>query len=472
MPRNQGGAIVIEQPNPWYQALEGLGKGAGMVTQALINKHKEAKDVVKELTIGTATGKIPLEQMGSEQMESYLRQAGVWDHPEVQAMVARAKESMGYAAPPPVATQIPSAGPSADTTGGPAVNIPQPEPASPTSRQVTDFLQNKADVHALYMDQAKRSQDQIFRRQDIDYQLYANGAMIPPLPVQTKTARDFVKNDLHLDPDKDVDWSVTQRYGKQVLSYSMKNKTEAEINRELNSTDKRNAKWTDFETVASSLGGKRFLHTTKLGQILKAETITPEDLALEDADPTSAWYRMAVRSTNSKKNPHDRVIEASEQVDKMIGQINELIAGYNRVIQASGEEAGADQDIINSRRIQPLKFEDVTGGLTKQEFIDRKNGPSKKPDKLISEVRGDYRGTGITSPRPSEASSKSAGTKVQIAYNELGKTVRDAFRDNPDLSGAQVKSVLLGNKEQIMAEYGLNEKLFSLLMAMSDKVLG
>ena len=78
----------------------------------------------------------------------------------------------------------------------------------------------------------------------------------------------------------------------------------------------------------------------------------------------------------------------------------------------------------------------------------------------------------MTAPRFSDVSAKDAATKVSDTFKDIKETVTSALQDNPTLDSTQIKQVILQNKDQIMAEYGLNEKLFSLLMAMSDKVLG
>lgn len=476
MPRNQGGAIVIENPGPWSQALAGLGSGLSMVGAALKRNHDEKKQVIMDAVGGTATGKYKPEIWGPKEAEDYFKKAGVWDSPEIQGLVTRARTIMGPGAPEDVATQMPVAPGSPSATagvGGGAVNMPQftPEPPVPTVTAVQERLQDVVDKHALLFDSLKRRQDQVIARQQIDYVQAMNAGYFPPLPVQMKNARENVKSQ-GFDPDRDAVYSVTQRYGKDVLSYSMKDQEITNYYRSENQKDKTNKSFTSFETTASSLGGQRTMHAMRLGQILKTENITPEDLALDKNDGTSLWYLAAAKAIGVTKDPKKKVVESANQVEGLINQINKNITSYNRVIQAAGEEAKAEQYIIDRRRIEPLTFEDAAGGLTKEQYIKTKNGPSESPDKLISEVRDDYKRSSIAPPRPSDASSKDAATKVNDVYKDLKKTIIAAFSDNPSLRGDQVKQVIMGNKETIMAEYGLNERLFSLLMAMSDKVLG
>jgi hypothetical protein len=466
------GAIVIDQPNPWAQALAGVGDAASDFIKRREKKTTETTSNAQALKADIMSGRVQARQLASDAGRGLVKSLGLEGDPDIQQIINTGASEL----PPEVAYQAPVPGQAASLPsktspelGGYAVNMPG-EAVPPSSKQVNDILKNEADVHALYLDQAKRKQDQIFRRQDIDYQLFANGASIPPLMVQIKNAQDYAKS-IGLDPNKDLVYSVTQRYGKDILAYTMKDKTEAELLREANRQDKKNALFTAFETAASNLGGKRFIHVTALGQMLKAETIRPEDMALDKNDPSSAWYRQASEAILGKKDPKVRVIEAADQVERLVKQVNENITSFNRVIQSAGEAAGAEQDIINARRIQPIAFEDVSGGMTKKQFVESKNGPEKTAGKLISDVRGDYQGSGISTPRPSSSKAESGADKTMRAYNDIKKTVIGVTKDNPNVSGQDIKNVVLGNKEQVMAEYGLNEGQFSLLMAMADKVL-
>jgi hypothetical protein len=49
---------------------------------------------------------------------------------------------------------------------------------------------------------------------------------------------------------------------------------------------------------------------------------------------------------------------------------------------------------------------------------------------------------------------------------------QDSWAKNPNLTAADLRRAVLDHKDELMAEYGLNEQLFALVMKMGDTVLG
>lgn len=467
MPRNIGGAIVIEQANPWAEALQGLGAGAGMIGQAIFEKKEKAKNLMEDITVGTATGKYKPEYWATKEAEDFLKSSGVWNKPQIQGLVTRARAGMGYGAPPDVATQMPVApeSPSAEAgVGGGAVNVPQPAPEPPDAKEVNEYLYKEDERKKLVLYEFQRKISSAETRINAEYANDLHIGNIRSFAEQVAlTSKVLKQSGLEFD---DVIWRGNAESGLswEINPVALKRLMDAQAR-------KKGTSYTKFETVASTFNEKRMGHVSKLSTFLATDRVDPKSLALDSKDPESNYYISALAEIEKEPNKNKRVALQVEQVEKIVKQLNENIKQYRRVIQASGDEAKAEQADITDRFTKEITFEDVSGGLSPEEYKKRK-GLVPDPGKLISEVRKDYSGNSIISPRFSESSAKDAATKVSDSFKDIKDIVASAFKDNPSITPDQVKQVMVQNKDQIMAEYGLNERLFSLLMSMSEKVLG
>ena len=468
MPSNyRGGAIVIEQPNPWGQALQGLGAGAGMIGQAIFDKKKKEKETMEDVVGGTATHKYSPEFWASKEAEDYLRSAGVWDKPEIQGLVTRARAGMGFGAPPGVPAQLPVApsSPSAAAgIGGGAVNVPQPAPAPPDAKQVANYLEQEETEKKLAIYEFQRKISSAETRLNAEYANDLRMGNIKSFAEQVSLTMKVLKQTgFKFD---DIIWRGNAESGLswEINPIALKKLMEAQDN-------KKGASYTKFENTVSTFNEKRMSHVSKLSTFLSTDRVDPKSLALDSNDPETSYYMNAMAAINNEPDKNKRVALQVEQAEKIVKQLNDNIKQYRRVIQSAGVEAKAEQADITDRFTKDITFEDISGGLSPEEYKKRK-GIVPEPGKLISDVRGDYRGNSVTAPRFSDVSAKDAATKVSDTFKDIKATVTSALQDNPALDSMQIKQVILQNKDQIMAEYGLNEKLFSLLMAMSDKVLG
>ena len=465
--RYQGGAIVIEQPNPWAEALQGLGAGAGMIGQALLKKRDKAKDTMQDITVGTATGKYKPEFWATKEAEDFLRSAGVWNKPEIQGLVTRARAGMGYGAPPDVATQLPVApgSPPAEAgVGGGVVNVPQPAPEPPDAKVVNEYLYKEDERKKLAVYEFQRKISSAETRLNAEHANDLRMGNIKSFAEQVDlTAKVLKQSGVEFD---DIIWRGNAEAGLswEINPLALKRLMEAQAN-------KKGTSYTKFETTASTFNEKRMRHVSKLSTFLATDRVDSKALALDSNDPDTDYYLSAMAAINGEPDKNKRVALQVEQVEKIVKQLNENIKQYRRVIQSAGDEAKAEQLDITDRFTKEITFEDVSGGLSPEEY-KKKKGLVPEPGKLISDVRSDYRGNSVTAPRFSDVSAKDAATKVSDTFKDIKETVTSALQDNPTLDSTQIKQVILQNKDQIMAEYGLNEKLFSLLMAMSDKVLG
>lgn len=462
MAQRRGGAIVIEQESPWTQFLGGFGQGVSHGVQQFEKRAAETKALTSEFLYNVGTGKIPPEMLAGADMQAFLEQTGLMKNPQIQAAVERGKAAMpGASAPPPVPTQLPTADTTEPGLGGGVVNIPQPEPAPLPQGVVNEYLQNKADTRTLALNEAERkvtlANSLILQQRAEDIRQ----ARKRTLPEQLKLQSDLVK---------------AAGVDKSNVSYTINTEGEVsvsirppDVERLLNRQDKLATAYTRFEEQAATYKEKQTMHAYRLRSMLENDKITPQDLALASGDADSKWYMAALAAIGGKKDPKEKVAATVDQVNSVLKLINENIQTYNRAIQAEGDRAQADQETITSRFIPKLEFSDVSGGLTAEEYKKRKN--PEEPGQLISDVRGSYRGSGISSPRPAVGRAESDTEKVTKVYNGLKQTVMAAMKDNPNVDGKAIKESVLGNKEQIMAEYGLNERLFSLLMAMADRVI-
>jgi len=463
MPRSRNGAIVIEQESPWSQFLGGFGQGVSRGVQQFEKDAAETKALTSEFLYNVGIGKIAPEALAGADMQAFLEQTGLMKNPQIQAAVDRGKKAMpGASAPPSIPAQIPTSDQASAGIGGGAVNIPQPEPEAPPQSKVNEYLQNKADTRTLALNEAERkvtlANSLVLQQRAEDIRQ----ARKRSLPEQLKLQSDLVK---------------AAGVDKSNVSYTINTEGEVsvsirppDVERLLNRQDKIATAYTRFEEQAATYKEKQTMHAYRLRSMLENDKITPQDLALAAGEADSKWYMAALAAIGGTKDTEQKVSVTVDQVNGVLNLINQNIQTYNRAIQAEGDRAQADQDTITSRFIPKLAFEDVSGGLTAEEYKKRKS--PEDPGKLISDVRGDYRGSGISSPRPAAGQAQSDTEKVTRVYEGLKQTVMAAMKDNPNVSGPDIKNAVIGNKEQIMAEYGLNEKLFSLLMAMSDKVLG
>lgn len=457
MPRYSGGAIVLEDTSPWTQFLEGVSQGATRAIKRGEEQADKAKAQAQAIKEGLMNGSIKPEQLGTQEGQAFLKSLKLDKDQDIKAIVDR-----GMATLPKELTQgpgtpvsIPSA--ANPELGGYAAEIPGQQ-LTPSAKQVNDLLEAEATKKKLAIDEAQ-SKIQLFRQMEVQRNAenirLARRQSLPDQFKQKKADLDALgipqsARSYHVDENNYV--TVTIDPAKL-----------------LTATDKEARAYTQFEDKAASYQEKQTSHVYRLRSMLENDKILPQNLDLGN-DEESKWYLAALQAIGQKKDPKEKVAATVAQVERIVELINRNIQSYNRAIQAAGDQAKADQQTITSRFIPKVSFEDVSGGLSAEEYKKRKNPPDAKD--LISEVRDDYRRTGIMSPRASDTKATRDSDKVKKVYDELKNTVLAAASDNPGLSAAKIRQVLMTNKEQLKAEYGLDERLFSLLSSMADRVLG
>ena len=461
----QGGAIVLEQESPWTQFLGGFGQGVSHGIQRSEQLMDKKKQDAQALMAGILNGTVDARSLGTAPGREMLKSMGLDSNPGIQEIINRGQAEL----PPDVAHQAPVPGPTVSLPsatnpelGGYAVNMPGKD-VGPTAKQVNDIVLAEDTQKKLAVYEYQRKISSAETRLNADH---ANdlriGNMLSYAEQFASTMKVLKQTGLGFD---DVSWRGNDEGG---LSWGI---NPAAARRLMDAqTNKRGTSYTKFETVASTFNEKRMGHVTKLSTFLATDRVDEKSMALDSNDPESNYYITAMKAINNEPDKNKRVALQVEQVEKIVKQLNENIKQYRRVIQASGDEAKAEQADITDRFTKEITFEDVSGGLSPEEYKKRK-GLVPDPGKLISDVRKDYSGNSIVSPRFSESSAKDAATKVSDSFKDIKDIVASAFKDNPSITPDQVKQVMVQNKDQIMAEYGLNEKLFSLLMSMSDKVL-
>lgn len=453
------GAIVIEQESPWTQFLGGIGQGISRgverFEQETDRKKQQALNVKEQiLRGGDARPYTTLEG------QAFLKAVGLDKDPDIMKIVETARATLPKeiteGAPTPVT--IPSK--ANQELGGYAANIPGPQ-LTPSVKQVMDIMQNEEDQRRLAINEAERK---VSLYNSIELQRSAEAI---------RTGRKKSLIDQFQEKSKDLDdigWpKANRRYSIDSNNNVSVILSQPDISKLTALADKKAQAYATFEERAAAYNEKRLSHTYRLRSMLENDKILPQELGL-GADEESRWYLAALAAIGSKQDTKEKVAATIDQVGKIIESVNKSITAYNRAIQAEGDKAGADQDTITSRFIQKLTFEDVSGGLTPEQYKERKNPTD--PGKLIADIRGSYTKSGVSSPRPAVGAAMSDADKVRKVYDDLKGTIMEAIKTNPNVSGAQIRAVIEANKDQLMAEYGLNERLYSLLMAMADRVLG
>ena len=467
MPRYSQGAIVLEQESPWTQFLGGIGQGVSMGVQRKIKKADEADAMVKELMMSVTLGKAPLQAFGTKEFSDLSRTLGIDRHPDIQGLVARARAELPTEmteVPPPAGGEI-MAMPSVSMPNIPAaVQTPRAQ-ISPNAEQVFDYIKGEDDKKVLAFDDLKRKQAQVITVDNMYTQEGIRAGRIKALPVQLREKRDIVRA-AGLNPDTDATYSVDS---ENRMSITFKPIDPDKLTAR---QDKRSQKITGFETFAAAYQGKRTAYSLKVQSILSKDTITADDLALGDDDNPEVRKILlgAIAAIGGAKTTKERVTASIDQAQAAISSINKVIGSANHAIEASGDEADVGPDTTIARFLKPLKFEDVSGGLTVEQYRKKKDPPSG--GKLISEIRNDYRPSSIQAGLPGSKSSSTESNKIKSAYDGIREVVQAALADRPGLTSEEVKSNIIGMKDSIMAEYGLSERGFSLLMAMANKVMG
>ena len=485
MPRYNQGAIVIQQESPWSQLISGLGQGIARGIERRNEKAASAESMVKELLFSAAANKYPLGLFASKEFEDFASETGIFDHPDIQSLVGRSRETLPrdiIEAPPPEDQGYMQASPrqpgqgaimgSEATVGTGATAIgPEIPPAiasiprtqlTPTAKVVWDHLKKVEEDRALKYDDMKRRQQQYYQVENMYISADIQANKIASLPEQIKRSRDTAKK---------------LGFGDDELSYSldsqgrlMTNFRPTDPDKLVAREDKANEKQLAFERTSSKYGTSRLINTMRLQDILSRDTVSVADLALTaDDDPEIAKILVSAAALLSSKAPaKEKVTQVVDRVKTSIEAINKAIYRYNHEIEAIGDKANMPPEVTIDRFLKPITFEEVSGGLTPDQYKAKKNPPSA--GKLISEARDMYRPSRIDSAIPASTSTKESD-RVSSAYEGIRDVVQAAMGRNTSLTRASIRDNIMGMKQEIMAEYGLNERAFDMLLAMSDRAM-
>jgi len=482
MPRYNQGAIVLEQESPFTEFLNGIGQGVSMGVKNRLAKADEKKRLSQQVMFAAMKNELDPSLLGSADAQSFFEKAGIFDDPDIQGLVARARQSLPkeMTEAPPVAGseyaqstplvqgQSPVVGEESSGTVRPGelppglAAMPTPQ-ITPTAKAVHEYLQGKADKRRLAYE-AEQGKQQQFRSLDNALTLRRfDLGKVQTIPEQIKEKMGLLAQYGYV-LGRDATIGIS---GKNQVSVSLHPQDPEKVR------DKEEEKLIRVDTSASKYVTYRISHVSRLQDILSKDQVLSESLAFDESDDPQvrALIMAAAAAVNSTaKTPEKKVGEIVDRVEASIKVINESFETYNSEIESVAKSAGLSPDKLAEKLIKKITFEDVSGGLTPDQYRAKKNPP--KADKLISEIRNDYRPSSIQAGLPGSKSSSTESNKIKSAYDGIREVVQAALADRPGLTSEEVKSNIIGMKDSIMAEYGLSERGFSLLMAMANKVMG
>lgn len=462
MPLRNYGAIYLENDSPLTRLLGGLSEGASQGIKLGIQKGQKVTDMANEVLMAVTTGKLDPRLLVSDAGQAFLKSAGLDKHPGIQDVVTNAGASL----PPELAVKpvpqeqpipIPSKTPGAPPYAG-AVSTAE----NPPAKGIQDLVYNEGISKKLAYEDKKRSIDS----------LYA---------IQLALTKDELAQGHRIDPDKLIPkiQSFAQAMGvpmtdvlvtgnsNGLFSFTLKT---PDPDKAIARSDRLKTKEDTFNTHVAETITKKNSYGFRLGTILSTDVAAPEIAEMFKDDPkmAAAWAgaMSAIKSSSGSKN---YVLDKVATVERFIGQINDEIRAWNERNTREGEQAGLSPNTISAKQVSELTFEDVSGGMKKEDWIKKKL-PADAKD-LISQARDTYQRSGIVSPQVRAGKAETDSEKVRRVYDDLKKVATEAWADRPGLTSQELRDTIMANKEGLMAEYGLNARLFDLVVKMADTVL-
>jgi chaperonin cofactor prefoldin len=421
----------------------------------------QAQNMGDQITMNILTGKLPPRILNTQVGQDFLRSHGLDKHPGIQAALTEAQANELASGEPTQLEAPPAPGAEPGGVGGPMINIPKP---MPTLESVQETIRKEEEAKALEVTNKEREitlKNQLLIRQ-WDETMRKNRMMSIDEQVRQFQA---LKEQLDI-PEGQVSVSLDEegnlRVSASVDPAAMEARAESRSNRKINNEIR-------YENYISQTGVQKTAHAMRLRSVLERD-VALEDLAMDEgvSAPVAKALGDAISQIN-KSTSKDKVVERAEAVDTLLKSVNSDIDQYNKRNAVAAKGLGLGKDEIESRKVAPLRFEDVSGGISKVDWLKRRQ--PAKAEKLTSDIRNESRGASIPG-QPSAASAKSDSAKVKEVYDGLKEIVLGAVAKRPDLTSEEIRASIVGNKDALMAEYGLNERLFSLVTAMADRVLG
>lgn len=460
------GAIVINQESPWTQLLGGIGEGLAQGTRIGMEMKQKELDLEKEILAGTASGKYDPRIWASKAGRDFLKTAKLEKRPGIQNLI-RSGEAL---LPQDLPSSVP--GKTAATPSGDVVNIPTPDQyllkrgvSDPANAMDTKAVQDLIEAEELgkKMKQAQEESDIIFQRQAaMDGLRWARMQNIGNPAVLIETVRQsLIDANANLD-----DWNITANSKGQIsVTYNRAGSGgKVTANKAIEMAE-------GYDNGITQAAERRTSHIYRLGAILGGDV----SMATADVDPNdqvAMALKAAAEAISSSKGSQKKIMERASRVNSLLKTINDEITARNSALEAAGKRAGKDAKLIEANKLKPIVFEDISGGVSMQDWLKQRALEDKDPKDLISEMRSEPLGGGVPPGRPSETRAGTDADRLMRVYKGLKDIVVAATASNPDLTSDMIKSNILGMKREIMSEYGLNERLWSMLMTMSNKVMG
>jgi hypothetical protein len=426
-------------------------------------RAEKAKDMGDQIAMNIMTNKLDPRILNTQIGQDFLRKNKLDKHPGIRAAISEAEARRMAAGEPTDLSTLQgkpeiSAGGEGPQMGGPLVNVPKPMPGidevqktiegEETAKALDISRQEKALTLANQMayqeftDLRKKNKMMTIDQQIREYNAICDRLNIPP------TQRSF-----SLDEE-----------GNLRITASMPDTTKSAA-----ASDRRLNREIQYENYISQTGVQKTAHMYRLRSILERD-VALEELAMDAgvSAPVAKALNDAI-SALSKSTNKDKILERASTVESLLKSVNLEIDQYNRRNAVAAKGIGLGPKEIELRKVPPLTFEEVSGGITKDDWLKRRQ--PEKPEKLASDIRNESRGTSIPG-QPSAASAASDSDKVKTVFDGLKDIVLGAVEKRPDLTRDQIRGTIMDNKDAIMAEYGLSERLFSLVVSMADRVLG
>jgi hypothetical protein len=353
--------------------------------------------------------------------------------------------------------------------GGYAVNMPQPY-VQPSDKLIQDTIETEKVAKQAALEGARKQQDvfwQLWEQKQILN--YKNGLRLTPQQIvdQAKQVGQLVGL-----TDKDMQVQVDEN-GKMSVLF----KTQ-DLNKRAALTDKTSARADKVYTLVDHGQAMRTQLVGHIQRLMSGDLAAVQIASQAGLDPETAANLAKVAALLSKNTTKEKALDSVNAAQRVIDQVNEQIDSLNTHIASAmdeavdpvtGESLFTNDYFYTRGKIKHITFQDVSGGLSSDQYIQRKS-----PDKT-SRLVGNLREPSAGAPPyagPSAAVGTSATEKVTHAFNDLKAMAQDSWAKNPNLTAADLRRAVLDHKDELMAEYGLNEQLFALVMKMGDTVLG
>jgi hypothetical protein len=492
--------VELNQTSGLGNFMGGVGAGISRGTEMGMRKFEQDRQLKQQLLLGMSNGSIDPRILLTDAGQSFLHQTGLLGDPDLELTLNNARKSMlGPAPPANVETEVmrpqmpPTPAPAAPPTVGPpapspaltalggyAANMPQAEGQAridaafqtpPSTKSVQDILEIEKGQKMAAMEDQRRAVDSFYHQRDLQKAEDMRLQRMRSIPEQAAIEQELMKHipglntegaSFDIDPNGGLIWHF--KMPDPTKKAGLEDKTSAR-------TDKVYALINHGQATRTQLVG----HVQNL---LSGDLAAVQSAVRSGLDPETAANLAKVGQLLSKTQTKEKALESVSAAQRVIDQVNEQIKSLNASIASAvdsatdvetGEQIFPSGYFFDHAMVHPITFNDVSGGLSPEQYIERKATSSTK--KLVSDLREPAAGAPPYAG-PSAAAGTSATEKVTAAFNDLKATAQDAWTKNPGLTAVKLRQAVMDHKDQLMAEYGLNEHLFALVLKMGESVLG